>query len=150
MAVVSNTRYHLFAYRAKDGSDLWSASHGWIRDNHGGHIYHPIIVGDMIIVEPRAYGLFDGRVRINNLPPRGGCSTMSAAGLTVHYVNWDYRIGSFYFWDIDTGKKTKRAGSRSSCWLSIISGGGMIFAPTASSGCTCRYPLQTSIGYRSW
>jgi len=147
---MTTNRYHLFAFSAEDGSEMWSATHSWIRDHHGGHMYHPILIEDMVIVEPRVYGLSDGRVRISSLPARGGCSTMSAAGRTVHYVNWDYHNGSFYFWDVDSGRRTKRAGSRSSCWLSIISGGGMIFAPTASSGCTCRYPLQTSIGYRSW
>ena len=72
---------------------------------------------------------------------------MSASHNTVHYINWDYDKGSMYFWDVDTGKRRLMVGSRSSCWLSLISGNGMILSPTASSGCRCRYPIQTSIGF---
>ena len=28
------------------------------------------------------------------------------------------------------------------------SAGGMVLIPEASSGCTCGFPLQTSLGYR--
>lgn len=113
-------------------------------------MYHPVVVGDTVIVEPRGYDLFSGGSVFNSLPSRGGCSTMSAAARTVIYVDWDYDNGSFGFWDVDSGARVQKAGSRGSCWLGLISGGGMVFSPTASSGCVCRYPLQTSIGYSSW
>ena len=150
VAVVSTNRYDLVSFSATDGSELWSASHSWNRSHHGGHMYHPVILRDMVIVEPRAYDIFDGSVVMRGLPSRGGCSTMSAASDTVIYVDWDYHNGGFGFWDLETDVRTEFAGSRSSCWISVISGGGMVLSPTASSGCVCRYPLQTSIGYGSW
>jgi len=38
--------------------------------------------------------------------------------------------------------------SRPGCWINIIPAGGMVLIPEASSGCTCSFPLQTSIAYR--
>ena len=38
-------------------------------------------------------------------------------------------------------------GIRPGCWINIIPAGGMVLIPEASSGCTCGYPMQTSVGY---
>ena len=147
---IANSRYHVACYSAVNGQRQWSQDHSWNRNHHGGHMYHPLVVGEKVIVEPRGYELASGSVAFNSLPSRGGCSTMSAAERTVVYVDWDYDNGSFGFWNVDSGARSQRAGSRGNCWLGLISGGGMVFSPTASSGCVCRYPLQTSIGYSSW
>ncbi len=144
---VSTSRYDLLAFSAQNGQLLWQKNHSWARDNHGGHMYHPVIVQGVVYLEPNGYDLTTGAVVKTGLPSRGGCHTMSAAENTFLYVNWDYDKGSMYFWDLDTDQRRQMAGSRSSCWLSYISGSGMVLAPTASSGCTCRYPLQTSLGF---
>ena len=39
--------------RALDGGDAWGAAHSWNRSHHGGHMYHPVIVDDLVIVEPQ-------------------------------------------------------------------------------------------------
>lgn len=144
---VSTSRYDLLTFSAQNGQLLWQKNHSWNRDNHGGHMYHPVIVQGVVYLEPNGYDLNTGAIVKTGLPSRGGCHTMSAAENTFLYVNWDYDKGSMYFWDLDTDQRRQMAGSRSSCWLSYISGGGMVLAPTASSGCTCRYPLQTSLGF---
>ena len=36
--------------------------------------------------------------------------------------------------------------SRPGCWINILPVGGMVLIPEASSGCTCPYPIQTSLG----
>jgi len=143
----STTRYYVDAYSTRDGSKVWSKNHSWNRDHHGGHMYHPVVIGDAVLVEPYGYQLANGAIVHRGLPQRGGCSTMSASRDTVHYINWDYDKGSMYFWDVTTNRRRLMVGSRSSCWLSLISGNGMILSPTASSGCRCRYPIQTSIGF---
>ena len=143
----TTTRYYVDAYSTRDGRKVWSKNHSWNRDHHGGHMYHPLIIGDAVLVEPFGYRLSNGSVVHRGLPQRGGCSTMSASKDTVHYINWDYDKGSMYFWDVATNRRRLMVGSRSSCWLSLISGNGMILSPTASSGCRCRYPIQTSIGF---
>jgi len=66
---MTTTRYHLFAFSAEDGADRWTASHAWNRNHHGGHMYHPIVLEDMVIVEPRVYDISNGGVKISNLPP---------------------------------------------------------------------------------
>jgi outer membrane protein assembly factor BamB len=143
--VDSTSRYYVFAFSATDGSRLWSRSHAWRRDHHGAHMYHPVIVQNLVIVEPYAYDSRDGHVVRSDLPERGGCSTMSAAGQVVHYIDWDYTKGSPFLWDVTTDQRVELAGTRSSCWLSVISAGGMVFLPPASAGCACRFPIQSTI-----
>lgn len=149
LSISADKKYFVSAFSARDGAVQWTQSHGWNRDNHGGHMYHPVVVGGKVIVEPVAYDLATGKPVVIGLPVRGGCSTMSAAANCVHYINWDYDKGSIYFWDLDTGERRQMAGSRASCWLSLVSGGGLAILPASSSGCTCRFPNQTSIGFSS-
>jgi SAM-dependent methyltransferase len=141
--------YHTFAFSAKDGKDLWKRTHPWKRDHHGGHLYHPVIVRGMVIVEPFGYDLASGEIRLSEMPERGGCSTLSAAKDALHFINWDYDKGSLYTWDLTTGSQRKFSGSRGNCFLSFISGSGMMLLPTASGGCSCRYPNQVSLGFGS-
>jgi outer membrane protein assembly factor BamB len=143
----STSQYHVFCFSAADGGKLWSKSHAWLRNHHGAHIYHPVLLQDMVIVEPYAYALNDGRALKSGLPERGGCSTMSAAANVVHYINWDYNKGAPYLWDVSTDRRSPLVGTRASCWLSMVSGGGLLFIPPASAGCACRFPLQTTIAF---
>ncbi len=110
-------------------------------------MYHPVIVGKQVIVEPYIYDLDSGVVLRSGLPERGGCTTMSAAANAVHYINWDYAKGSPFIWDLDTQQRREMAGTRSSCFLSVISGEGMVLMPAASAGCACRFPIQSTISY---
>ncbi|MBL9168956.1 MAG: PQQ-binding-like beta-propeller repeat protein [Verrucomicrobiales bacterium] len=143
----STTQYNVFCYSAADGSQIWKKSHAWNRNHHGGHMYHPVIVGKQVIVEPYVYDLESGAVIRSGLPERGGCTTMSAAAKAVHYINWDYAKGSPFIWDLDTQQRREMAGTRSSCFLSLISGEGMVLMPAASAGCACRFPIQSTISY---
>jgi outer membrane protein assembly factor BamB len=143
----SSSQFHLFCHSATNGALVWSKTQAWSRNNHGAHMYHPIIAGNLLILEPNGYDLRTGALLKTGLPVRGGCSTMSAAANTVLYVNWDYAKGSMYFWDLDTDQRRPMAGLRASCWISFISGQGLALLPAASAGCSCRFPLQTSVGY---
>lgn len=145
----ANKAYHTFAFSAKDGKALWNRTHPWKRDHHGGHLYHPVIVRGMVIVEPFGYDLATGEIRLSEMPERGGCSTLSAAKDALHFINWDYDKGSLYTWDLASGSQRKFSGSRGNCFLSFISGSGMMLLPTASGGCSCRYPNQVSLGFGS-
>jgi len=143
----STSQYYLYAFDAQNGASLWQKSHAWNRDNHGGHMYHTVIVGNTVYLEPYAYDVTTGSVVKSGLPSRSGCSTMSAAGNMIHTVQLNYDSAALCFWDLATDQRRQMAGSRASCWMSLISAGGMILSPTASTGCTCRYPMQTSIGF---
>ncbi len=143
----STSQFYLYAFNAQNGASLWQKNHAWIRDNHGGHMYHPVIVGNTVYLEPYAYDVTTGSVIRSGLPDRAGCSTMSAAGNMMHMVQVNYDNAAICFWDLATDQRRQMVGSRASCWMSIISADGMVLSPTASSGCTCNFPLQTSIGF---
>lgn len=98
-------------------------------------------------LEAYAYDVTTGNVVKSGLPVRAGCSTMSAAANMIHTVQQNYDSAALCFWDLGTDQRRQMVGSRASCWMSLISAGGMVLSPTASSGCTCKFPLQTSIGF---
>ncbi len=143
----STSQFYLYAYNAQNGAGLWQRNHAWIRNNHGGHMYHPVIVANTVYLEPYAYDVTTGAVVKSGLPARSGCSTMSAAGKMIHTVQQNYDSAALCFWDLTTDERRQIGGSRASCWMSLISGDGMVLSPSASAGCTCRFPLQTSICY---
>jgi outer membrane protein assembly factor BamB/SAM-dependent methyltransferase len=143
----STSQFYLYAYSAQNGAPVWQKSHAWPRNNHGGHMYHPVIVDNTVYLEPYAYDVTTGGVVRSGLPARAGCSTMSAAGTMMHMVQVNYDTAALCFWDLATDQRRQMVGSRASCWMSIISAGGMVLSPTASAGCTCQFPLQTSIGF---
>jgi outer membrane protein assembly factor BamB len=145
----STSQFYLYAFSAQNGASLWQKNHAWLRNNHGGHMYHPVIVGSTVYQEPYAYDLTTGNILKSGLPARAGCSTMSAAANMIHTVQVNYDTAALCFWDLPTDQRRQMVGSRASCWMSIISANGMVLSPTASSGCTCRFPLQTSIGFEA-
>jgi len=60
-----------------------------------------------------------------------------------------YRAGNPAFCIVpenNTGEKINMV-SRPGCWINIIPAGGLVIIPEASSGCTCDFPLQTSVTY---
>ena len=76
------------AYSTGDGRKVWSKTTRGTATITAG-TYHPLIIGDAVLVEPFGYRLSNGSVVHRGLPQRGGCSTMSASKDTVHYINWD-------------------------------------------------------------
>lgn len=143
----STSQFYLYALNAQNGAALWQKNHAWNRNNHGGHMYHPVIAGNTVYLEPYAYDVTTGNVVKSGLPSRSGCSTMSAAANMIHTVQQNYDNAALCFWDLGTDQRRQMVGSRASCWMSLISAGGMVLSPTASSGCTCKFPIQTSIAF---
>ncbi len=138
----SSDKYHLYAFDAKDGSPLWEQHHNWVRTHHGGHIQHPVIVGGVVYAEPCAFNLKTGEAVKTDMPARGGCGTMSASSSCFFY-----RDGYHGMWDVKAGRRDKWIGIRPGCWLGIIPAGGIVLAPESSSGCSCAFPIQTSIAF---
>lgn len=144
----STSRYYLTGFSAADGAPLWAQNHAWLRNNHGSHMYHTVIAGTNVIVEPCVYDLTTGNLLRSGLALRPGCSTMGAAEHTAHYCV-AYNTSAVQLWDLDgdQGGRREIAGMRASCWLSLISGGGLVLMPATSTGCTCAIPLQPSIAF---
>jgi len=140
----SDTRYNIYAYRATNGNSLWSQNHPWTRDNHSGHMQHPVIAGNGIYLEPNGYDLDTGNLITTRMGRHAGCATY--AGTTGALI---YRGsgGNIAMWDINSEVVTTWSGIRPSCWLSTIPGGGMVLSPEGSGGCSCNGWLNTSVGF---
>ncbi len=142
----SDTHYNIYAYHATNGQFLWSNDHPWIKDNHGGHMQHPVIAGNMIYLEPNGYDLNTGEILTTDMGRHAGCATY--AGTTGALI---YRGsgGNIAMWDIDSETVSTWSGIRPGCWLSTIPGGGMVLSPEGGGGCSCNGWLNTSIGFVS-
>ena len=140
----SDTQYNLYAYSAVDGTRLWSASHAWTRDNHGGHMQHPVIVGDTVYLEPNGYNVDTGELVTTQVGRHSGCATYAGTTEALIYRGQGGNIG---MWEIGSGVTSSWSGIRPSCWLSTIPAGGMVLSPEGGGGCSCNGWLNTSVGF---
>jgi len=140
----SDTRYNIYAYRATNGNSLWSQNHPWTKNNHGGHMQHPVIAGNTIYLEPNGYDLNTGNLITTQMGRHAGCATYAGtAGAFIYRGSG----GNIAMWDINSETVTTWSGIRPSCWLSTIPGGGMVLSPEGSGGCSCNGWLNTSVGF---
>ncbi len=113
---------------------------------HGEQNRHPTIVGDWAYTWPFAYRLADGKRREGWRFSRHGhgCGGVSASAFSLFW-----RGGNPWCWDIRPGGKPFPVNrvNRPGCWINMLPAGGMLLVPEASSGCTCGFPLQTSMAY---
>jgi outer membrane protein assembly factor BamB len=145
--------YALFGLDAQSGTIRWRQEHpnnvGGIGGDHGEQIHHPVIVGDTVYAEPCAYSLATGQ----RVDPRGtrstwamerrrGCGTLSASADYLFY-----RDANPVMFDLSlNGDETRLTNvNRPGCWINIVPACGLVLVPEASSGCTCAYPVQTSL-----
>jgi len=141
--------YYFQAMEPLLGKPIWQQNHNSGYDPGGGHgeqNRHPTIVGDTVYTYPFAYRLKTGeRLDSYRFDRSGhGCGGISAS---AHALFW--RGGNPLMRDVPGGAARKiNHVSRPGCWINIIPAGGMVLIPEASSGCTCSFPLQTSMAYR--
>ncbi|MHC4406252.1 MAG: outer membrane protein assembly factor BamB family protein, partial [Planctomycetota bacterium] len=137
-------KYDLYAFDARNGSSLWHANHAWTADNHGGHMQHPVVMGETVYLEPCGYHVVDGRRITEKMGRHGGCATyVGTAGGLIHRGAG----GRIAMWDVNSGKSTFWDSLRPSCWLSTVAAGGMVLSPEGGGGCSCANWLQTSLGF---
>ena len=112
----------------------------------------PVIMGDNIIIEPRACDLHTGAIQTRTDPVTGQpvtweflrpghtCAITSASAGTLFY-----RSSSTAMYDVtrDAGVALF-GGIRPGCWINMIPAGGLVLVPEASVGCTCSFPLRCS------
>jgi outer membrane protein assembly factor BamB len=142
-------RYCFQAFDARSGKPLWEGSHPTrlaVRGGHGEYNQHPTILGPTAYTWPYAYDLATGK-RIGGwtFDRRGhGCGLVSGSD---HCLFW--RGGNPWMYDLRPGGGPRRLNevSRPGCFINILPAGGLILIPEASSGCTCPYPLQTSMAF---
>lgn len=147
----ANSRYYLYAYEAASGNAKagWSTnpvSHSWTADHHGGHIQHPVVIGNRLYLEPRGYNIDTGADLGITMGSRSGCTTRAGTTGALIYRGSGRRMA---MWDINSGSSSYWNPLRPSCWLSMIPAGGMILLPEGGGGCSCNEWFQTSIGFVS-
>ncbi len=123
---------------------IWSRPLNYLR--------RPLIVGDKIIVEPRACNLHTGadltrshpitgkQVPWEFLRPGHSCGVTAASADTLFYRSY---WSAIYDLTDDRGLSLF-GGIRPGCWLNMISANALCLMPEASSGCTCSFPLRCS------
>jgi len=126
-------------------SVIWSRPLNYLR--------RPLIVGDTIIVEPRACNLHTGadltrshpitgkQVPWEFLRPGHSCGVTAASADTLFYRSY---WSAIYDLANDSGLSLF-GGIRPGCWLNMISANALMLMPEASSGCTCSFPLRCSL-----
>jgi len=136
--------YHIYLYSHTDGRQLWHASHRWTANNHSGHMQHPVIVNDIIFLEPKGYSMKTGEEIFSSIGKREGCHTYLAVTGALIYRG---RNRCTSMWDFKTRQTTSWSHLRPSCWLSIVPAGGMLLMPESGGGCSCGRWIETSIGF---
>jgi len=118
-----------------------------IDDNshHGGHLQHPLVVGEKFYTDNRVFALREGKLLPKELKPRRGCGNMAASNYSMFY-----RAHSHGYWDMEAKEEKLFKGIRSGCWLGLIPAQGLMLAPESSGGCSCssgHISIQTSAAW---
>jgi outer membrane protein assembly factor BamB len=143
-------RYDLHVFDAASGKPVWSKTQeqgSAIGGDHGEQDLHPVIAGDRLICEPYAYVLATGEPLAGwtwEKKGRRGCGTISASAGTLFF-----RDQTAAFYDLGSGqKRSLTTAARPGCWINLIPAGGLLLMPEASSGCTCSFGVQGSMGFK--
>ncbi|NLS94104.1 MAG: PQQ-binding-like beta-propeller repeat protein [Planctomycetaceae bacterium] len=140
-------RYDLWAFDALGGNPLWNSTQTPVPDHilqgpHGEQVQHSAIVSGVIYNTGFALHLRTGE------PYEGWkwqksdkCGTLSASASCIFS-----RFVTPRMFSIESGEYLPLTSvTRPGCWINILPAGGLILIPEASAGCTCYYPIQTSV-----
>ena len=144
-----SVHYYYYAFDARSGKVRWGADHKTNLATDGGHgeyNRHPTIIDQTVYAWPYTYNLKTGRkIEGWNFNRHGhGCGGISASAQCLFWRGgnpWMYDLGP------NGGPRQLNKVTRPGCWINIIPAGGLVLIPESSSGCTCGFPLQTSIAF---
>jgi outer membrane protein assembly factor BamB len=137
-------QYHLYAYDANSGKQIWTNAHKWPSDNHSGHMQHAVLFDSKVYLEPCGYDLATGKRITTAVGRHEGCATYCGVKNALLYRGQSRRIS---LWDINTNEVTSWYNLRPSCWLSTIAADGMVILPEGGGGCSCGNWLETSLAF---
>ncbi|HOZ46682.1 MAG TPA: PQQ-binding-like beta-propeller repeat protein [Candidatus Hydrogenedentes bacterium] len=139
--------YYYYAFDSTSGETVWTTDHATtlrVDGGHGEYNRHPTIVGETVYAWPYAYNVKTGqRIEGWTFDRQGhGCGGISAS---AHGLFW--RGGNPWLYDLRPGGGSHRITSvtRPGCWINMLAVGGLIVIPEADAGCTCGFPIQTSL-----
>ncbi|NLF18202.1 MAG: PQQ-binding-like beta-propeller repeat protein [Lentisphaerae bacterium] len=141
-------QYQLVGIRAATGQEAWRNDNtptkaDILNGGHGEQTQHPAIVGDVI------YGSGFAR-RVQDGTPHPGwswqkspqCASLSAST----HCAFSRQGGNPTVADWTSGSQLPLTRvTRPGCLINTIPASGIVAIPEASSGCTCPYPVQTSL-----
>ncbi len=144
-----SVRYYYRAFDARTGNVIWDAAHDTDLPPNGAHGEYnrtPTIVDETVYAWPYAYNLKTGRqIDEWKFDRRGhGCGGVTASAQCLFWRGgnpWMYDLGP------SGGPQRLTKVTRPGCWINIIPAGGLVLIPESSSGCTCGFPLQTSLAF---
>lgn len=141
--------YDIMVLDAHDGSPVWNTTQRQgttISGDHGEQDHRPVIIADRLYCEPFGYQLHTGEPLTDfqwNTSHRRGCGNLSASTSAFFF-----RQNVTSMFDLRTNQTAPVTQiTRPGCWINILPAGGLLMIPEASSGCTCNYPIQTSITF---
>lgn len=138
----------IVALSSQDGYTLW--------DKKIAYRVRPLIIGDTLHAEPRAYDLHTGDPRLRSNPVTGAQEPWQFArpghhcGLPVAAPNLMlFRSGHIGYYDLQKDSGTMHfGGQRTGCWNNFIPGNGLVLIPEASSGCMCAFPNMATVVFK--
>jgi outer membrane protein assembly factor BamB len=146
--VSGNYWYHLGAYRASDGEQLWKhdldSTFASSDTDHGKQDKHPLLIGDTVQLKQGNFELSTGKplgLSFNT----SNCADCAASAKHIYSRNG----GVATMFSLEKGGDGTPLCSvmRPGCYISIIPAGGVVMLPAFSAGCTCNYSIQTSIAW---
>jgi len=116
----------------------------------------PLLVGDELIIEPRACDFLTGEIKMRSHPVTGEqvpweflrpghcCSITSACVNMLFYRSFHTGI-----YDLAGDRGVTHFGAiRPDCLINLIPANGLLLFPEGSSGCTCSFPLRCSVVFK--
>ncbi len=141
-------QYQLVGVSVDNGRELWrndnTPTRAHILDGgHGEQTQHCAIVGDMVYGPGFARRLQDGgAAKVWAWEKSPACASLSASA----HCAFSRQGGVPTVGEFASGKQQRLTTvTRPGCLINMLPAGGIIAIPEASSGCTCPYPVQTSL-----
>jgi outer membrane protein assembly factor BamB len=140
--------YDLKAFKADNGEPAWERigiNSGKADDSHGYQDKHPMIVGDNVYFKYGSFNLHTGN-SLGFTFRSSNCSDFAAS--SSHFFGRNGGCASIY--SVAGGGTSKKLSPviRPGCYIDIIPAGGIMMLPAYSSGCTCDYPIQSTIAWQ--
>jgi len=139
--------YDVQCFDGKTGEPAWSQTLDMeqrIGVLHGVQNRHPVVLRDTLILEPYVMALGDGKKSIMwKSRHRKGCGQVSASEGGLFFR--DGTVSMFGLGDKRITPITRV--TRPGCWINALPACGVLLVPESSSGCVCKYAIQTSMAF---